>query len=200
MSLQIGFWLSSIRRLSAVGMGMVVCLTIGVASGVEPADTAITAADVADSSAAAPDDAGDGGRITDVVVTSQRREEHIQKVSTTVSAVSGNEVQDLDLGSSAANVTFLVAATSAGETAPTRPRWWIRGVGTGAQGFDVQSPVGVYFDDVYYSNVNATGQPIYDLERVEVLEGPRARYGERTPRAEPSTSSRRSRPSPAAAT
>ena len=110
--------------------------------------------------------------LDDVVVTAERRAEPIQKVPTTVTAVSGNEVMALDLGSSAANITFLIADTSAGETAPTRPRWWIRGVGTGAQGFDVQSPVGVYFDDVYFSNVNATGQPVYDLERVEVLEGP----------------------------
>jgi len=116
--------------------------------------------------------ANDSAVLDDVVVTAQRRAEPIQKVPTTVTAISGNEVQALDLGSSAANITFLVADTSAGETAPTRPRWWIRGVGTGAQGFDVQSPVGVYFDDVYFSNVNATGQPVYDLERVEVLEGP----------------------------
>ena len=116
--------------------------------------------------------ASDSAVLDDVVVTAQRRAEPIQKVPTTVTAISGNEVQALDLGSSAANITFLVADTSAGETTPTRPRWWIRGVGTGAQGFDVQSPVGVYFDDVYFSNVNATGQPVYDLERVEVLEGP----------------------------
>jgi iron complex outermembrane recepter protein len=116
--------------------------------------------------------ASDSTLLDDVVVTAQRRAEPIQKVPTTVAAISGNLVQELDLGSSAANITFLVADTSAGETAPTRPRWWIRGVGTGAQGFDVQSPVGVYFDDVYFSNVNATGQPVYDLERVEVLEGP----------------------------
>jgi iron complex outermembrane receptor protein len=116
--------------------------------------------------------ANDSAVLDDVVVTAQRRAEPIQEVPTTVTAISGNEVQALDLGSSAANITFLVAGTSAGETAPTRPRWWIRGVGTGAQGFDVQSPVGVYFDDVYFSNVNATGQPVYDLERVEVLEGP----------------------------
>jgi iron complex outermembrane recepter protein len=111
-------------------------------------------------------------QLTDVVVTAQRREERIQDVPTTVTAITGNYLLATDLGSSAANITFLVADTSAGETAPTRPRWWIRGVGTGAQGFDVQSPVGVYFDDVYFSNVNATGQPIFDLERIEILEGP----------------------------
>jgi iron complex outermembrane recepter protein len=155
-----------IRSFSLLAV-LLACAGTGSALAVESADSA------AEAPAAGPDDAGDSGnQITDVVVTAQRREERIQKVPTTVTAVSGNEIQALDLGSSAANVTFLVAAASAGETAPTRPRWWIRGVGTGAQGFDVQSPVGVYFDDVYFSNVNATGQPIYDLERVEVLEGP----------------------------
>jgi iron complex outermembrane recepter protein len=146
--------------------------TLSVASGSALAVDSADSSSAADS-APAPDDAGDGAnQIADVIVTSQRREEHIQNVPTTVTAISGNQIQALDLGSSAANITFLTAAASAGETAPTRPRWWIRGVGTGAQGFDVQSPVGVYFDDVYFSNVNATGQPIYDLERVEVLEGP----------------------------
>ena len=112
------------------------------------------------------------GQLTDVVVTAERRAERIQDVPSTVTAIPGSYLLATDLGSSAANITFLVADTSAGETAPTRPRWWIRGVGTGAQGFDVQSPVGVYFDDVYFSNVNATGQPIFDLERIELLEGP----------------------------
>jgi iron complex outermembrane receptor protein len=112
------------------------------------------------------------GQLDAVVVTAQRRAESIQNVPTTVTAISGNFITAADLGGSAANVTSLVANVSAGETAPTRPRWWIRGVGTGAQGFDVQSPVGVYFDDVYFSNANATGQPVFDLARVEVLEGP----------------------------
>jgi iron complex outermembrane recepter protein len=143
----------------------------------------VTAADSNDTNSAATDANGEGlyngtttrassGQLDAVMVTAQRRTESIQEVPTTVTAISGNNVLAADLGSSAANITYLVANTSAGETAPTRPRWWIRGVGTGAQGFDVQSPVGVYFDDVYFSNVNATGQPIFDLERVEVLEGP----------------------------
>jgi iron complex outermembrane receptor protein len=138
------------------------------------ADNAAEAA--SDAAATASLDAGtssgNAGALEAVVVTAQRRAESIQEVPTTVTAISGNYVTAGDFGSSAANITYLVANTSAGETAPTRPRWWIRGVGTGAQGFDVQSPVGIYFDDVYFSNANATGQPIFDLERVEVLEGP----------------------------
>ena len=108
-----------------------------------------------------------------VVVTAQRRAEKIQDVPSAVTAVNGATILNEDAGSSAANVlTRAVPDASAASPTPTRPRWWIRGVGTGAQGYDVQSPVGVYFDDVYFSNANATGQPIFDLDRVEVLEGP----------------------------
>ncbi len=138
----------------------------------DDAVTAGVAGSATDSTYDASSASSSGSALEAVVVTAQRRAESIQDVPTTVTAISGNYITSADLGSSAANITYLVANTSAGETAPTRPRWWIRGVGTGAQGFDVQSPVGVYFDDVYFSNVNATGQPIFDLERVEVLEGP----------------------------
>ena len=61
---------------------------------------------------------------------------------------------------------------SAGTQLHGRPRWWIRGVGAGQQQFDLASPVGFYLDEVYISNATATGFPLFDLERVEVLRGP----------------------------
>lgn len=140
-----------------------------VAATAQPAVTTqpVVAPQTAANTTAAPDDLGQ------VVVTAQRREEKIQNVPSTVTAISGTTITDSSSGSSAANVlTRYVASASAASPTPTRPRWWIRGVGTGAQGYDVQSPVGIYFDDVYFSNANATGQPIFDLSRVEVVEGP----------------------------
>lgn len=108
-----------------------------------------------------------------VVVTAQRRKENLQKVPAAVSAISGNKLLDDGVGRAANDVMKYVpnasAATSGGHT---RPRWWIRGVGTGTQGLDSPSPIGIYLDDVYISNASATGFPIFDLERVEVLRGP----------------------------
>ncbi|MDQ8035950.1 MAG: TonB-dependent receptor [Pedobacter sp.] len=108
-----------------------------------------------------------------VVVTAQRRKENLQKVPAAITAISGNKLQDDGVGRAANDVIKYVpnasAATSGGHT---RPRWWIRGVGTGTQGLDSPSPIGVYLDDVYISNANATGFPVFDLERVEVLRGP----------------------------
>jgi iron complex outermembrane receptor protein len=181
MSFQIRPSLFGTRAMLGISIGAAI---LTAATGVVLADDVATSGLAANTAVASSSDAnadassGDAapraltGQLDAVVVTAQRRAESIQDVPTTVTAISGNYVLAADLGSSAANITYLVANTSAGETAPTRPRWWIRGVGTGAQGFDVQSPVGIYFDDVYFSNANATGQPIFDLERVEILEGP----------------------------
>ncbi len=51
-----------------------------------------------------------------------------------------------------------------------RPRWFLRGVGVNTS--SLVSPIGVYFDEVYYSNLDLHSFPLFDLERVEVLRGP----------------------------
>ncbi len=66
-------------------------------------------------------------------------------------------------------VLNLVPNASAGTQQHGRPRWWIRGVGAGQQQLDLANPVGFYLDDVYISNASATGLPLFDIERVEVL-------------------------------
>ncbi|HEY0712125.1 MAG TPA: TonB-dependent receptor, partial [Polyangia bacterium] len=107
-----------------------------------------------------------------VVVTAQRREESIQKVPTAISVMDGNNLVDAGIGRSAREVLDYVPNASAGTQLHGRPRWWIRGVGTGQQQLDFSNPVGFYLDDVYISNASATGFPLFDLERVEVLRGP----------------------------
>lgn len=87
-------------------------------------------------------------RLENVVVTAQRRKENIQQVPSAVSVVGGNKLVESGVGRSAAEITQLVPNTSAGQSnGHSRPRWWIRGVGTGTQGLDSPSPVGIYLDD-----------------------------------------------------
>lgn len=114
----------------------------------------------------------DGVSLPSVTVTSQRREESIQEVKTAITAISGKELLDEGIGRSASEVLNYVPNASAGTQLHGRPRWWIRGVGAGQQQFDLASPVGFYLDEVYISNASATGFPLFDLERVEVLRGP----------------------------
>lgn len=107
-----------------------------------------------------------------VVVTANKREETVQEVSSAISVLDGKELQDKGIGRSSSEVLNYVPNASANTQFNGRPRWWIRGVGAGQQQTDFPSPVGFYLDDVYISNATATGFPIFDLERVEVLRGP----------------------------
>ncbi|MET0365260.1 MAG: TonB-dependent receptor [Sphingobium sp.] len=108
----------------------------------------------------------------DIVVTAQRREERLQDVPTAITALDASKFTLGGVGRSANEVLNYVPNASAGTQQHGRPRWWVRGVGAGQQQIDLASPVGFYLDDVYISNASATGIPLFDLERVEVLRGP----------------------------
>ena len=107
-----------------------------------------------------------------VTVTAQKREETAQEVATSLTVLSGDDLLDKGVGRSASEILNYVPNASAGTQQHGRPRWWIRGVGAGQQQLDLASPIGFYLDEVYISNANATGFPLFDLDRVEVLRGP----------------------------
>ncbi len=84
-----------------------------------------------------------------VVVTAEKREENIQKVPLSITAVSGDRVRSLGVEASS-DVPRLVPNMSAATTeGRSRPRWFIRGVGNNDTSSNAVSPVGVYFDEVY---------------------------------------------------
>lgn len=135
-----------------------------------PAHAAADAEGPANTPADAAD--ADAGGSHDIVVTAQRREERLQDVPTAITALDNSLFAKGGVGRSANEILNYVPNASAGTQQHGRPRWWIRGVGAGQQQIDLSSPVGFYLDDVYISNANATGIPLFDLERVEVLRGP----------------------------
>ncbi|MDR1648583.1 MAG: TonB-dependent receptor [Zoogloeaceae bacterium] len=107
-----------------------------------------------------------------VRVTAQKREESAQEVPSAITVLSGDDLIDQGIGRSASEILNYVPNASAATQQHGRPRWWIRGVGAGQQQHDLANPVGFYLDEVYISNASATGFPLFDLERVEVLRGP----------------------------
>ena len=111
-------------------------------------------------------------QLKEVVVTAARREQGAQSVASALSVLKGDDLTDNQIGRSAGEVLNYVPNASAVTQLHGRPRWWIRGVGTGQQQLDFSNPIGFYLDDVYISNASATGFPLFDLERVEVLRGP----------------------------
>lgn len=121
---------------------------------------------------AAPVQAETNSALPSVTVTAQKREESVQEVSTAITALGGKELLEEGIGRSASEILSYVPNASAGTQQHGRPRWWIRGVGAGQQQWDLSNPVGFYLDEVYISNASATGFPLFDLDRVEVLRGP----------------------------
>ncbi|SDG53720.1 MULTISPECIES: TonB-dependent receptor [unclassified Duganella] len=107
-----------------------------------------------------------------IKVTAQKREGKAQEVPSAITVLGGTQLLENGIGRSASEILNYVPNASAGTQQHGRPRWWIRGVGAGQQQIDFPNPVGFYLDDVYISNSTATGFPLFDVERVEVLRGP----------------------------
>lgn len=158
------------RELSAV---FAIALAGGAAHAEEQAEAAaaVTATTVA-AAGSIPYVVGELGALQTVTVTAQKREEKAQSVPSSITVLGGKELLDDGVGRSASEILNFVPNASAGTQQHGRPRWWIRGVGAGQQQIDFPNPVGFYLDDVYISNSSATGFPLFDLDRVEVLRGP----------------------------
>ncbi|NGZ87334.1 TonB-dependent receptor [Duganella aceris] len=159
----------------AVAMGGGALLAAGLANASDVpaavvADGAARAADGTDGTEASG--AGAAASLQTVTVTAQKREGKLQEVPSAITVLSGAQLLDNGVGRSASEILNYVPNASAGTQQHGRPRWWIRGVGAGQQQIDFPNPVGFYLDDVYISNASATGFPLFDLDRVEVLRGP----------------------------
>ena len=108
-------------------------------------------------------------QLDEIIVTSQKREQGLQDVPISISAVPGALLEDRsidsleDMSSSIPNLTI-----ADGQIDSTIS---IRGVQTGAnKGFE--QSVGMYLDGISYGRSQLVRTPLVDLERVEVLRGP----------------------------
>lgn len=118
-----------------------------------------------------------------VVVTAQKREESIQNVPITVTAIDGQLLQDSNAGLTAGEIVrFIPNASAATLDNHGFPRWFLRGIGTGQPSLDNVSPIGYYVDEVYLGPIIMSGGPLFDVARVEVLPGPQGTlWGKNSP-------------------
>lgn len=116
-----------------------------------------------------------------VTVTAQHREQTLQEVPVAVSAVQGTRITADGVRAMGDITTFIPNASAKNPDGDGRPRWYIRGLGTGDTGAATVFPVGIYADDVYLNAPIAGGGPLFDLERIEILRGPQGTlYGKNT--------------------
>jgi len=119
----------------------------------------------ADAASAVQDSPGD------IVVTAQKREQNIQKVSLAISALGREGLADLGRQDMSAIATKLPSLQILAYS-PTLTVFNIRGVSQNDFADTQEAPIAFYNDEVYVSALGAIAGQTYDLERIEMLRGP----------------------------
>jgi len=134
-----------------------------------PKDTPVESQEVTQGVAQAPQDQGVFSN--DIVVTAQKREEKLQDVGISVTALSGDALETLHL-SNMQQISQQVPSLNVSTWTPAFTTFNLRGISQNNFQDNLEAPVAVYIDEVYMGSMNALGLQMFDMERVEVLRGP----------------------------
>lgn len=116
----------------------------------------------------------EGGKLEEIVVTAQKREQNLQVVPLAISAIGAAKLEQLsvkdvrDLTGLAPNVTVVQGTTSNSAAVIS-----MRGITTPAsESFGLDTANALYIDGVYIARSATSGLDVSDIERVEVMRGP----------------------------
>lgn len=126
---------------------------------------------VAHAQAQSAQGANDGYILDEIVVTAQKREQGLQQVAASVSALGQNALQSIGRQ----DVTALagqVPSLQVNQYSPTITIFNLRGVSQNDFADSQEAPIAFYADEVYVSALGAISGQTFDLDRVEVLRGP----------------------------
>jgi iron complex outermembrane receptor protein len=130
----------------------------------------VSGGSAAQAAEAAAADASSPSAVSEVVVTAQRREESLQKVPVSVTALSADAIansnvrstQELDV------LTPSLMTTTVNGSSQT----YIRGVGSQSTVLGTESSVATYVDGVYIASTTGAIFSLNNIQRIEVLRGP----------------------------
>ena len=122
-----------------------------------------------------PLQAQQGGVLEEVIVTAERREASIQDVPIAVTALSRLQLENRHITEPADLMRFVPSLKMISDvTSPTQLSPSMRGsLQQDAAIVVAESPFGTYLDGVFISRMNGNNVALSDLERIEVLRGPR---------------------------
>lgn len=118
--------------------------------------------------------ASSSGGLEEIVVTARKREESIQDVPASISALSAGDLDKRfdsdvrDFADSSPNIVIDDTQQGPGGVASV----YIRGIGVSEVEKSVDPAVGVVFDDIYIGQTSGSLIKAIDIDRVEVLRGP----------------------------
>ena len=148
-------------------------ITVAMLCSISTAALAQATADTAAPAPAAPPtdtNAVAEGGLEDIVVTATRREERLQDIPVTVTAITSDTVRGAGIRE-VRELTQVVPAFTGGRSASVMQPV-IRGVGSSGVSVGDESNIATYIDGVYQADPFSTSIDLVEVERVEVLRGP----------------------------
>ena len=120
---------------------------------------------------AAPAEGPVAAGVDEVVITAQRREQKMQDVGISVTALGADALEKLNI-TTATDIVRAVPSLKMNAYSSSQVVFNIRGVSQNDYGDQQEPPIAVYQDNSYSSSINLASFPVFDLARVEVLRGP----------------------------
>jgi len=108
----------------------------------------------------------------EIVVTATKRAENVQDVGIAITAMTGDQMEALGFTSAQQVTTMAPGVSTVQPNGEANYSIAMRGVANSDFTTNVESPVAVYVDEVYISQMSGTGFMLFDMERVELLRGP----------------------------
>jgi len=110
--------------------------------------------------------------LEEVMVTAQKREQSIQDVGIAITAYTGDQLSQLGWTNAQQVTAMAPGVTTVQPNGEANYAIAIRGVANSDFTTNVESPVALYVDEVYISQMSGAGFLLYDMDRVEILRGP----------------------------
>ena len=140
----------------------VIALAVGLASGAQAQDNPATAS---------PQAAAADGGIQDIVVTANKREQNLNDVGLSVTAIGGEALTERRI-TSVQDIAAAVPGLKFAESGTNTPIYTLRGIGFNEESLGVYPSVSVYTDEVPLPFPVLTLRAAFDLDRIEALKGP----------------------------
>lgn len=110
--------------------------------------------------------------LEEVFVTATKREQSAQDVGIAISAYTGNQLEQLGFDNAQQVTAMAPGVHTIQPNGEANYAIAIRGVASSDFTTNVESPVALYVDEVYVSQMSGAGFMLFDMERVEILRGP----------------------------
>ncbi|MBT4518598.1 MAG: TonB-dependent receptor [Halieaceae bacterium] len=110
--------------------------------------------------------------LEEVMVTAQKREQSAQDVGISITAYTGEQMEQLGFTNAQQVTAMAPGVHTVQPNGEANYAIGIRGVASSDFTTNVESPVALYIDEVYISQMSGAGFALFDMERVEILRGP----------------------------